>query len=188
VAARSAVDLKRLHIGLLSRDDAAATLGFSCGDGDLDDFLQTDAARLHSENIVRTYLAQYEGELVGYVSLLVDAVVLETRERKKMALGAHDHPIVPALKVARLGVSESFREKTRGVGEALMRFAFLRALDLADHVGCRLLTVDAYPASVGFYERLGFVRNRAKEYAAKAHPSMRLDVFGPVWPGWVDSP
>jgi predicted N-acetyltransferase YhbS len=84
-------------------------------------------------------------------------------------------------------VSKSFREKHRGVGEAVMRFAFLRALDLAEHVGCRLLTVDAYPASVAFHERLGFVRNRAKEYQAKSHPSMRLDVFGPTWPAWIDS-
>ena len=172
---------------MLAAEDAPELLAFSCGDEDLDDFLRTDASRLLGENVVRTYLAHCDGALMGYLSLLVDAVVLETRERKKLALGSHDHPIVPALKVARLGVSASFRAMNRGAGEALMSFAFVSALDVAEYAGCRLLTVHAYPESVGFYERLGFVQNRAKEYQSKSHSSMRLDVFAPIWPSWVAS-
>jgi hypothetical protein len=77
------------------------------------------------------------GAVTAYVSLLVDEVVLETRERKKLALGSHNHPIVPALKIATLGVSASFRAMNRGAGEALMSFAFVSALDVADYAGCR---------------------------------------------------
>jgi len=40
--------------------------------------------------------------------------------------------------------------------------------------GCRLLTVDAYPESVAFYERFGFVANRAKPYQGRTHPSVQL--------------
>jgi len=32
------------------------------------------------------------------------------------------------------------------------------ALDVADRVGCRLLTLDAYPAALPFYEKLGYLR------------------------------
>lgn len=51
-----------------------------------------------------------------------------------------------------------------------MSFAFVSALDVAAYAGCRLLTVDAYPAAIAFYERLGFVTNRAKEYQTKDAP------------------
>jgi len=49
--------------------------------------------------------------------------VLETKERKRLALSSHDHPAVPALKIARLGVSTSFRETHAGAGTALVRIA-----------------------------------------------------------------
>jgi ribosomal protein S18 acetylase RimI-like enzyme len=93
--------------------------------------------------------------------------------------------MVPALKIARLGVSAAFRATHRGAGESLVRYAYAKALELAEHVGCRLLTLDAYALSIAFYERLGFVRNQAKVYEGKDHPSMRLDVFARVAPAWI---
>ena len=65
-----------------------------------------------------------------------------------------------------------------------MYYAYSSAHDLAERVGCRLLTLDAYAESIAFYERLGFVRNQAKAYEGKAHPSMRLDLFAPAVPAW----
>ena len=182
---RAAIDPARLEIKPIGSADPAAFAMFSCGDADLDGFLRDDALRLDHNQIARTYLACYDGALVGYVSLLADAIVLETRERKALALRHGDHPVIPALKVARLGVSEAFRAAHRGAGEGLMRFAFVEALTLAKRVGCRLLTLDAYAQSAAFYERLGFVRNRAKEYRDREHPSMRLDLYAPTLPAWV---
>jgi hypothetical protein len=66
-----------------------------------------------------------------------------------------------------------------------MRFACERGFHVAELAGCRLITLDAYPKSVGFYEKLGFRRSRSKEQAAKEHPSMWLDLFGPERPGWL---
>jgi hypothetical protein len=66
-----------------------------------------------------------------------------------------------------------------------VRYAYATAIDLTEQVGCRLLTLDAYPASIAFYERLGFVCNQAKAYEGKAHPSMRLDLFAPQAPEWI---
>ena len=159
------------------------------GDADLDDFLKSDALRLQELNVVKTFVALHliEG-LVGYISLLADAVTLETKERKKLSLSHQDHPIVPALKIARLAVREDFRAKYRGGGEALVRFSFNRALLLSDLVGCRLLTLDAYPQSVEFYKKLGFVENKAKVYQEKTHPSMRFDLYAPTLPAWVSPP
>lgn len=67
-----------------------------------------------------------------------------------------------------------------------MYFAYSTAMDLSERVGCRLLTVDAYPTAIPFYEKLGFVRNQHKDYADKAeknHPSMRYDIHKE--PNWL---
>ncbi len=181
---RKSIERAALVIRPLVSSDADVAV-FTCGDDDLDDFLQTEALRLQQLNVVRTFVAIYERELAGYASILADAVVLETKERKGLALGFRDHPVVPALKIARLGVSSAAREEYRGLGEALVSFALAKVLAVGVHVGCRLLTVDAYPQSVDFYERLGFVRNRAREYRDKDHPSMRFDAFAPTLPSWV---
>jgi len=190
---RSMLDLSRVEIGKLVAEDLARAAEFSCGateeDEDLNDFLRSDALRLHERNIVATFVAYY-GEvgsavLIGYVSLLADAIKLETKEKKRLELAHDDHPFVPAVKVARLAVDDAFKRRYRGTGEVLMRFACGRALNVAELAGCRLITLDAYPKSVGFYEKLGFKRSRAKEYAAKEHPSMWLDLFAPRPPPWL---
>lgn len=181
---RTPIDPALLEIRAFVAADAEVARGFSCGDEDLDDFLRTDAMRSQAQNVVRTFVALYEGDLVGYVALLNDAVVLKSNERKKLAIRS-PHPIVPALKIARLGVSKDFRARHRGVGEVLMYYAYASAHDLAERVGCRLLTLDAYPESIAFYERLGFVRNQDKAYEGRAHPSMRLDLFAPAVPAWI---
>ncbi|MDC0749761.1 GNAT family N-acetyltransferase [Polyangium mundeleinium] len=186
--ARPSLDPNRLEIRLLDEAVIDDAQGFSCGDSDLDEFLLVEAMRLQVRHIVRTYVAYYEGCLVGFVSLMTDSVTLETKERKLLALGHHDHPVIPALKIARLGVSTSFRATHRGCGESLVRFAWAMALESSERVGCRLLTVDAYEASVPFYERLGFLRNRAKEYRERPNTSMRLDVHAPRPPSWLSEP
>jgi ribosomal protein S18 acetylase RimI-like enzyme len=160
---------------------------FTCGDADLDDFLATDAYRLQEHHAVRTYLArrvETGAEVLGFVSLMTDAVKLQTRERKGLFLKSTDHPIVPALKIARLGVSTDL-QRGSGIGTALVRFAFLTGQEIAEGAGCRLLTLDAYPGAIDFYEKLGFLRNLEKEYRERVRPSMRLDLFPLVEPEWA---
>ena len=190
-ASRSGIDRERLTIAPLDEKALGEFTNFSCDDVDLDDFIRADATRLQSLKVALTYVAWYEGKPRGYAALMADAVVLKPNERRKIrdtlgqSLAFADHPVVPALKVARIAVDRSFRERYRGVGEALVRFAFLTGLDFSDLCGCRLLTLDAYPESMGFYEGLGFVRNLDKTYAERNHPSMRLDLFAPVPPTWL---
>ena len=187
---RPPLDRSQLTILLLTDALVAGFGDFSCGDEDLDDFIRSDASRLQSLNVARTYVARVGDTLCGYVSLMADAIVLKANERKKIkhkdhALAFDDHPVVPALKIARVAVRKETRDACRGLGEALVRFAFLQGLALAETVGCRLLTLDAYPESMGFYEKLGFVPNRDATYAERDHPSMRLDLFAAVPPSWL---
>ena len=182
---KAAVDAQRLEVRQVRDTDQSALAAFECGDDDLNGFLRDDALRLQQRNTVTTYLALYDGELVGYISLMVDAVVLETKERKGLRLNHADHPVLPALKIARLGTAKAFREATGGLGTMLMRFAVAHGYEIADAAGCRLLTLDAYPDAISFYERLGFLRNKAKPYREREHPSMRFDLFAPDAPEWL---
>ncbi len=172
---RSSVTPEDLKVRVLSAADAPLVAGFTCAEADLDDFLRSDALRLQAHRVARTYLAFHQAELVGYMTVLADAIVLETKERKRLALSAHDHPAVAA----------PFRSTHTGVGTALVRIALAIGADVSERMGCRLLTVDAYPESVAFYERLGFVRNRAKVYQGREHPSLRLDIFPAEPPSWA---
>ncbi len=178
-----AINPKLLYIRELTAQDMGAAADFSCGDTDLDDFLRSDALRLQEQDVTRTFTAMYTGELAGYVALLVDAIELKSGERKKLGLSHQDHPVVPALKVARLAVAMSLRNQ--GLGKELMRFALAKVRLLARHSGCRLLTVDAYPDAIEFYRRLGFVPNRATRYQDRLNLSMRFDPRTPHLPAWV---
>lgn len=161
--------------------------GFASDDLDLDAFLQSDALRLQERAVIQVSLARYEGELAGYVALLADIVILQTGERKKLKLGYEDPPPVPAVKIGRLAVSADFRKRYRGLGRAMVAFSFNTALQVSRDVGCRLLTVDAYAQSVAFYELLGFIANKGKEYRERETVSMRLDLHAAPLPAWLVS-
>lgn len=100
----------------MSSDREDATKTFTCGDEDLDSFLSEDALRLEREHVARTTLAldPDTGEVLGYVTVLNDAVRLLTRERKRLGLATNDHPVIPALKIARLAVAQL--ASSRGIG------------------------------------------------------------------------
>jgi GNAT superfamily N-acetyltransferase len=164
---------------------------FSCGDDDLDDFIRSDALRYQALRVARTYLAFEDARLVGYLTVAADAVQLTSGERKKIhsdnagALGHEYHGSVPALKLARLGVCREYRSECVGCGRQLVKFCAWLVFQNAKTFGCRLLTVDAYPDAVGFYEKLGFQRNSDKLYRERSHPSMRFDVFAKKVADWV---
>jgi GNAT superfamily N-acetyltransferase len=191
---RIPIDRGQLEIRAPLSEDVETLRSFSCGDDsedeDLNDFLRADALRLQDQKVALTFLALYADALVGYVTLLADSVVLLTKERKKVNLTSSDHPVVPALKIARLASSLAFRTKHRGIGEALVAFAYARALGVAALVGCRFLTLDARPSAVPFYNKLGFVPNMDKSYLEREektrHLSMRFDLFAKTLPDWIN--
>ncbi|MCC6554156.1 MAG: GNAT family N-acetyltransferase [Polyangiaceae bacterium] len=170
------IDLSLLEIRPLAFTDREALRSLSVGDADLDEHLRDDALRLQSHGVIRCSLAVYSGEPVGFVSIMTDVLTMETRERKRIALTSRDHPAIPALKIARLGVSVAFRQEYKGTGTALVRFAKAQALVISEHAGCRLVTVDAYPDSIAFYMKMGFRQSRALVYRDREHPSMWLDL------------
>ena len=170
---------------------------FDCGDSDLNDFLQNDAHRYQQAHVSFTRVVFYQREFVGYITLLTDSIVLKSGEKRKI-VDFHQHVMQwPALKIGRLAVCQE-RQKKYGIGRYLLQYSIALALrtGLEHSIGCRFITVDAYPTSVSFYEHYSFIRN--KHYTTKpdtswrssrwcpaflrktdpsAHPSMRYDIL-----------
>jgi GNAT superfamily N-acetyltransferase len=191
----SLAELPRLRIRLVTPDDTAHFGEFRCGntgdDQDFADFLRDDALNFQALRTVSTYLGFREDRMVGYVTLLTDAVLLKSSERKKLRTGevkhsGQGHPVVPALKVAHLAVSSDLQGT--GIGTELLRFALFSALEVSETAGCRLLTLDALPTRVDYYKRRGFELNLDKAYEGKPRASMRYDVFRENPPGWAARP
>jgi hypothetical protein len=78
--------------------------------------LRGDALNFQALRTVSTYLSFRDDRLVGYVTLLTDAVLLKSSERRKLRTGEikhsrQGHPVVPALKVAHLAVSSDLHRR-----------------------------------------------------------------------------
>jgi ribosomal protein S18 acetylase RimI-like enzyme len=161
----------------IKEEHHACTVAFDCHDDDLNDFVRNDCYRYQSECVSQTRLARYTktGQIVGFITLLSDSIVLETKEKKRLF---EFHKLIyqfPALKIARLGVHHEIQRQ--GVGESLLNYAIGLAFRMNNEmsVGCRFLTVDAYPQSVPWYRKHGFVDNESRK--GRMHPSMRYDIL-----------
>ena len=172
---------------------------FDCGDDDLNDFLKTDASHYQADHLSFTRLVFLKGELIGYITLLADCIILQTGEKKKALKEARaEHQAIltfPAIKIGRLGIKKEYQKS--GVGTHLLNYTIglVFRLNREMKIGCRFITLDAYPKSVSWYEKKRFVFN--KHYKLKpqqvrgfltfcraflgiekrSHPSMRYDIL-----------
>ncbi len=118
---------------------------FDCGNQDLNDFIQNDAAIHKEELVAETYffkLTDIDTPPLAFVSLLNDSIKLSTtRQRKLVPNRIRLYPEYPAVKIGRLGVHKEFQDS--GIG--LIILDILKSLFTTDNrTGCRFLTVEAY--------------------------------------------
>jgi GNAT superfamily N-acetyltransferase len=147
------VDFNTLTIEHLPQDFDPGD--FDCGESDYNDYLRDGTAqRDESANVTRTYLAFFEGVLIGYFAILNDAIPLDTGERPEDVAYSN----VPALKIGRLATDTRFQGQ--GVGKYLITVVIGLAKDLSEQLGCRYVTLDALPQRVTYYTKLGFKRNK----------------------------
>lgn len=133
---------------------------FDCGDDDLNDFLHKDAKNYTVDLLAVTYLFVNETETVAFYSLLNDKIRQEDVEDgtgwnrfRKRFNNSKRFKSYPAMKIARLGVSSSYKGKKIGT----MILDYLKILFITNNrTGCRFITVDAYKQSLSFYEKNGF--------------------------------
>ena len=172
------ITLDDLEVFCIEKDHD--TKSFDCGDDDLNDFVRSDCHQYREQWLSHTLLAKLrtDGRIVGFITLLSDSIVLETSEKKYLFDFHKKVYHFPALKIGRLGVQKDIQRQ--GVGEALLTYTVGVATRMNNglRVGCRFITVDAYPESVPWYQKNGFMFNGQENKARKSkNRSMRYDLL-----------
>lgn len=154
---------------------------FDCGNKDLNDFLTTtEVAKFEEEKFGYTYLVywQTEGTLVGYFTISNESLRVEYFRAVKSFSIPSEIKItsIPGINVGRLAVAKAFQK--RGVGTTLMKY--IAGLALSSSAASRVIFLEAYPESVGFYGSLDFKviehqklrhrRNKLMYFDLKTHP------------------
>ena len=152
--------------------------GFCCEDKELENFLLQDALAHQKNMVATTYLCLFQLKPVGYFSICTDAISLD--ETEKQSSFGKDKPYrdYPALKIARLATHKDYQK--RGIGTYMVKLAIGKALSLSTEMGCRFVTVDAYPKSYPFYKKFNFIDNLAdkkKRHEPDDTISIRLDLI-----------
>jgi GNAT superfamily N-acetyltransferase len=144
---------------------------FDCDDDDLNDFLKNDAAKYQADHLSHTRIVRLNGTLVGYITLLADCIILQTSEKKKALKETRSHHqsvyTFPAVKIGRIGIQKDYQRT--GIGTLLLIYTIglVARLNREFNIGCRFITLDAYPKSVSWYEHKHFTFN--KHYGRSPH-------------------
>lgn len=138
------------------------------------DFLYSDALSYQSLFISQTFLLleKETRNIIAYISFVADTVALNPREKKKAGLQEIPFLFLPALKIAKLAVSDWSEEKYKHIGSYLIRFACAKAFKANENfMACRLVSVDAdiehNPDVLKFYEKNGFSALKNSVYKKK---------------------
>lgn len=151
-----------IRFGVAPLPPGFAPGGFRCErpedlkEGEVDEIgtylAEGDAARDQAVGFSRTFLVIEDGtdRLLGYYTLLADAVVLDADEH----LEGWAYRSVPAVKIARLGVHCDLQGY--GIGVQVFDYILGAVYGLAEQLGVRFITLDAVRAKIPWYENRGF--------------------------------
>lgn len=129
--------------------------GFDCGSGALNDWLVRSALRNQSSGTSRTW-AVIEVETRRIVGFYASSTASVLRAAAPKKVGRNQPEEMPAILLARMGVDS--RHQGRGLRAALLKHFMLKAIEVAQSVGVRVLLIHAKDESAkNFYEHYGFV-------------------------------
>lgn len=128
---------------------------FSCGVGDLDEYLRRFARQHADSNVSRTYVAVDGMTIRGFYSLAMSGIRKENLPPRHVSRFPN-FPL-PVARLARLAVD--LRQQRQGLGELLLADALQRCLRLSAEIGMIGVIVDAKDERArGWYERYEFER------------------------------
>ena len=163
---------RSLLVARMDETDIEPLEAFDCGDDEMNRFLKEECFEEQSLGLNSTYVLYYKGELAAFCSICADKISLSSDEQEQASLPRKS---APAIKIARLGRSVSFRGHE--FGRFMVEYVHFQVLTLRQAVGVRYLTLDAYPSRVAYYESLGFAQNLAHRNPKSHTVSMRKDIF-----------
>lgn len=155
------MNLEDFKLIRLSQDYAIKP--FDCGDNDLNDFLFNDAKKYQKELLAVTYILESDTETVAFFSLLNDKITFEVEAKKNKSFWNRFNRNIPnskrtskgypAMKIGRLAVSNTYKGKEIGT----LIIDYLKGLFIDNNrTGCKFIALDAYKASLKFYEKNDF--------------------------------
>jgi hypothetical protein len=158
-------------------------VGFVCPIEEYNEYLGKDALRSQNDHIARTWLLRERatGAIIAYMSLIADAIKLSATEKELHALN-YPFRTIPAMKIAKLAVDQSFTERYKGIGSFMINAAMRKAIGCnEDYFSCRFLTVDADmehdPNITTFYTKNDFIPNMEMNNKHSKTISMRKDIW-----------
>jgi hypothetical protein len=156
---------------------------FFCLIEEYNEYLYKDSLRSQNDHIAKTWLLreQATGRIAAYMSLIADAIKLSATEKELHSLN-YPFKTIPAIKIAKLAVSQFFSEKYKGIGSFMIGAALWKALGCNDdYCSARFLTVDADiehdEGVLAFYEKNGFIKNEELYNKNRKTISMRKDIW-----------
>jgi GNAT superfamily N-acetyltransferase len=162
---------------------------FSCSIGEYNEYLIQDALRSQNDYVALTWLLSdlAGGGIVAYMSMINDAIKLSVSEKELHHLN-YPFKTIPAMKIAKLAVSQSAQKAYKGIGSFMINAAKSLARKCNAHYSARtrlreggFLTVDAdvenNESVLSFYEKNGFILNSEMNNKNRKTISMRKDIF-----------
>jgi GNAT superfamily N-acetyltransferase len=160
----------------LERMEGQPASGFDCGRESQNRFLYARAWRDQKAGVSVTYLLYVSGILAGYLTVLTDKIDLGPGERLSRVF----YMEIPAIKLAQLAVDRRFAGN--GLGKLLVSAGVHLVRELRQKVGCRVVTLEAQPDLVTWYEGQAFrpsleeQRVRVERARAEGRDAERLPV------------
>ena len=118
--------------------------GFDCGEAALTAWLNRHALKNQSRNNTRTFvlptIEKCGRKVIAFYSLVVATIAHEDALQPTKEGSSPKNPI-PVILLARLGVTKEYQG--RKLGQALLKDALLRALDISRQVGVRAVLFHA---------------------------------------------
>lgn len=128
---------------------------FDCGDYSLNEWLKKRAIRNHAAGASRCFVLCAGDNLIGFYSLSAGAI---SQEMAPKAMRRNMSDPLPVLLLGRLAVDQRYHNQ--GIGQALLRDAMLRAVNVAGEAGVFAILVHAISDSAKqFYLSRGFVES-----------------------------
>lgn len=129
---------------------------FDCGELSLNDWLKKRALKNDLGDASRTYVVCYDSTVVAYYSLHLGCSQHSQAVRK---IKRNMPDPIPAIVLGRLAVDINHQGK--GLARALIKDIFLRAIQVSDLAGTKVVLVKALNENVtSFYQSFGFVQSK----------------------------
>jgi len=128
---------------------------FDCGELSLNEWLKKRAFKNHAAGVSRCFVLCAGTALIGYYSLSAGAISLDAAPK---AMRRNMPDPLPVLLLGRLAVDRRYHNQ--GIGQALLRDAIIRAVNVAGNAGVFAILVHALSDQARqFYLSRGFVES-----------------------------